>query len=56
MSSDSYRCPDCERPQGEMHKSGCRFDEGTNLVDWSDRDDELQREWEAERAEAHPHG
>ena len=36
-----YRCPDCERPEGELHKGGCRFDEGSNEVDEHDRDDEL---------------
>lgn len=44
-----YICPDCFRPEGEMHKSGCRFDEGENLVDLYEHEWELQQAWEAEQ-------
>lgn len=49
----THSCPDCYRPEGEMHKGGCRYDEGVNLVSWHDRDDELAAEYAASRA-THP--
>jgi hypothetical protein len=40
-----YRCPVCERPEGELHKGGCKYDLGFE-VDWHDCDDERQEEFE----------
>lgn len=48
-----YWCVDCGRHEGEMHKSGCRFDQGENLVDWDEYNQELHEIWLREQQWGH---